>query len=106
MKEKIEVYRKELDLWEGYLEKVSRVLCFFIGRLGTNAAGHNTQKRFGFTFQSAAKGGFLCGEFSMADVAMFPVLALHVRVGLKLGEKRPHLQAYYNRVRTSLTRRL
>ena len=48
--------------------------------------------------QEAGNGGYLCGNFSMADVVMFPVLAFHVRMGLELGERRSHLQAYYNLV--------
>ncbi len=34
-------------------------------------------------------------DFSMADVAFFPVLAFFVRVGLSLDTSYPHLAKYY-----------
>ena len=47
-------------------------------------------------FQTAA---FAAGKnFTMADVMLVPQLGILVRVGLKLGEKFPSLDAYYTRV--------
>lgn len=64
-----DAFLDELKVWEGYLEK-----------LGGDS--------------------YIAGkDFSMADVIVFPHIALFVRLGVKLGERFPRLAAYFEKVK-------
>jgi glutathione S-transferase len=75
LKKELEIFFKELEIWEGYLS----------ARIG----------------DTDAASGFLASKtLSMADIVFFPCLALYVRLGLELDPKYPGLSRYYKKMLT------